>query len=200
MFDGCTSLTSVEIPNSVTRIERYAFRRCSEILIVYCYAEKVPSTYGNAFDGADIEYATLYVPANSIDAYNNGSVWSEFGTILPISEEQQEEKEKCAKPSITFKNGELTFSCMTENASIDYNYSISGTVSSGTFGDEVIKPEVTLTVNAWAKADGFETSDTATAKFDLTFSGSGNKGDVNEDGTVNISDVVKVINIMAGGD
>lgn len=116
---------------------------------------------------------------------------------LYIPDETEEEKEKCASPTIIYANGTLTFACETKDAKIEYNYTISAN-GSGTAESGGVKPKFTLTVKAWANAEGYDTSDTVTVTFESSDTGSGNKGDVNEDGAVDISDVVKVINIIAG--
>ena len=69
-------------------IGQHAFAYCSELLDVYCYAEKVPSTKSNAFDGSYPEYATLHVPDASIDSYKATAPWSGFGKIVPLTEEE----------------------------------------------------------------------------------------------------------------
>ena len=90
-FDGCSSLTSIVLPKSVEYIYRKAFANCSELTDVYCYAETLPSTDANAFDGSYVEYATLHVPANALEAYKTTAPWSSFGTIVAIEGEQPDE-------------------------------------------------------------------------------------------------------------
>ncbi len=117
-FSSCSGLTSVSIPNSVESIGSYAFAYCSELLDVYCYAENVPSTYSNAFDGSYPEYATLHVPDASIDSYKATEPWSRFGKIVGLSggEPEQPEVEKCATPVVTYVDGCLEITCETEGA------------------------------------------------------------------------------------
>ena len=117
-FRGCSGLTSVTIGSGVTSIEDYAFANCPELLDVYCYAEKVPSTESNAFDGSYPEYATLHVPDASIDSYKPKTPWSSFGKIVGLSggEPEQPEVEKCATPVVTYVDGCLEITCETEGA------------------------------------------------------------------------------------
>ena len=84
-FEACSGLTSVTIGNSVKSIGVEAFRDCLELLDVYCYAENVPSTESDAFDGSYPEYITLHVPDASIDSYKATAPWSSFGKIIPLS-------------------------------------------------------------------------------------------------------------------
>ena len=87
-FRGCRSLVSVTIPNSVTSIGDLAFYNCTSLTDVYCYAERVPTTGQDVFgqdgyyDDSPTYYATLHVPAVSIEAYMETSPWNEFGEIV----------------------------------------------------------------------------------------------------------------------
>ena len=58
---------------------------CSSLTVVYCYAERVPTTEGYAFSDSPISSATLHVPAASIDTYKKYSPWKDFGTIVALS-------------------------------------------------------------------------------------------------------------------
>ena len=81
-------MTKITIGNGVTSIGWNAFHGCSELLDVYCYAEKVASTSKDAFDGSYPEYATLHVPAASVDSYKASAPWSSFGKVVGLTEEE----------------------------------------------------------------------------------------------------------------
>jgi hypothetical protein len=85
-FNGCYHLTSVTIPNSVTSIGTYALVVNSDFTDLYCYAEEVPSTKKYAFSHSICQYATLHVPANSIEAYKNAEEWRRFGKIVALTD------------------------------------------------------------------------------------------------------------------
>ena len=87
-FYGCSGLTSVTIGSGVESIGTKAFANCSELLDVYCYAEKVPSTESNAFDGSYPENANLHVPDASVDSYKATAPWSSFGKIVALTEDE----------------------------------------------------------------------------------------------------------------
>jgi hypothetical protein len=106
-FLWCSGLTSVTIPNSVTSIGGYAFYRCSglisiyigsgvrtinekafancpELTDVYCYAENVPSTSTDAFEGSYINASSLHVPSASVDAYKAVEPWKSFKNFYTL--------------------------------------------------------------------------------------------------------------------
>ena len=213
-FNGCTALISVNIPNSVTSIDKNAFQNCSvlssvtigngvktigsnvfaqcpEIKEVYCYAKEVPTISSDTFqDSYYIKYATLYVPESSIEQYKS-SAWSQFGNIVGIT--GGNEGDKCEKPTITFlANGKIKVESATEGATCVTNITAS---NAEPLTDEEISlntPLTVYTVSAYATADGYADSDVATA----TFRWEKTANDINGDGTVNISDVIQLVNII----
>ena len=81
-------MTSVTIGSGVKSIGFWAFANCPELLDVYCYAEKVPSTESDAFNASYPEYVTLHVPDASIESYKAEAPWSGFGKIVALTEDE----------------------------------------------------------------------------------------------------------------
>lgn len=109
MFHFCTSLSSFEVPNSVTSIDDNAFAYCislKSIIIsssvtnisegifynsfalcdVYCFAENVPTASLYSFYLSSCEKATLHVPATSVNAYQAAEPWNQFKEIVALTD------------------------------------------------------------------------------------------------------------------
>ena len=84
VFYGCSNLTTVEISNSVTIIDPIAFSYCPSLTSFTNYAITPQSIVAMVFENVDLSTITLYVPAESIEAYQAADVWKEFGTIKAI--------------------------------------------------------------------------------------------------------------------
>ena len=81
-FSGCSGLTSLTIPSSVTSIGWGAFCGCSGLTSIYVYTEKLPNMGSDVFAGCDAKKCTVYVPKGTYDDY-----WlSEFGYFENIVE------------------------------------------------------------------------------------------------------------------
>lgn len=82
-FYYCSSLTSVLIGNSVTSIGGWAFSDCSALTSVTCEAITPPACEKNVFSNVD-KSIPLYVPTESIEAYQAAYGWEDFTNIQPI--------------------------------------------------------------------------------------------------------------------
>ena len=177
VFEYCSDLTSVTIPNSVTSIGEWAFAYCNgltsitigsgikyiynqafadcpELTDVYCYAENVPSTNVDAFEGSYIEYATLHVPKGCIGAYKDVKPWKNFKSIVEIVDAKVElnkteaniEKGKTLTLKATITPSDLADKSVTWKSS---NKKVATVSSSGKVkGVKVGTATITCTSNA----------------------------------------------------
>ena len=84
-FSNCSSLAEVTIGNSVTEIGNWAFSSCSGLTSIICHAANPPTIYNNTFRFCNYNSASLYVPAESLSAYQEAEYWNAFANILPIT-------------------------------------------------------------------------------------------------------------------
>jgi hypothetical protein len=93
-FYDCKNLTDITLGRGIKTLRCGSFTKCPQLSNVYCYAEDVPicnteyfSYYGKAigvFEDSFIEYATLHVPTQSLDAYKAAEPWKNFKEITNI--------------------------------------------------------------------------------------------------------------------
>ena len=118
-FYSCTYLTSVTIPSSVTSIENHVFSECSNLTLITNYAvePQAVTQYMFMINWATnhLSNCTLYVPAQSIAAYQTADVWKEFGNILPI-EGTEPTGNECSDPKI------LSWEPVEQQANMDLWY------------------------------------------------------------------------------
>ena len=163
-FNGNNTITSITIPNSVTRIGNDAFSNCENLTDVYCLATNVPYTYINPFLGSYPEYMTLHVPAEAINSYKTTKPWSSFGNIVTLDgeivEPEEPEVKICATPTISYNNGKLSFECETEGAEFTTDVTCSDI---NKFYDSEINFSATYNISVYATAAGYENSDIVNA-------------------------------------
>lgn len=88
-FNYCSGLTNITIPNSVTSISDKAFWGCTGLTSVTCLATTPPYLTNNfhyyAFPSDVTSQATLYVPMESVAAYQAAYNWQDFSQIVGIT-------------------------------------------------------------------------------------------------------------------
>ncbi len=89
-FCNCIGLTSMTIPNSVTTIGYYAFQSCCGLTSIICEATTPPTLGSNVFYIVD-KSIPLYVPAESIEAYQTANQWKDFTNIIGLDDGNEEE-------------------------------------------------------------------------------------------------------------
>ena len=182
-FYGCTDLSTIYFKGN-TRIGDCSFGGCSAItsVTIESYGFNIYNIGSSTFANS-ISNATLYVPYKRKSEFEADENWNQFKEIV------ESEWLQCAIPTITFVDGKIHFECETEG--VTFISSIIFPDSSGTNGQDIdFNSDVKISV--YATKDGYENSWTTSKTIKLRSL----KGDVNEDGEVNITDVTNVIDII----
>ena len=107
-FTACNGLKSVTIGNAVTEISVAAFSQCTALESFTCHTVTPPALVSYPFVLTNVAAATLYVPAEAMEAYQAADTWKDFGTIAAIPaqgiENVQMDEVQCTK---VIRNGQL---------------------------------------------------------------------------------------------
>ena len=121
---------------------------------IYCIT---PPSLKGSFNQGTLR-GNLYVPKGSYSDYYIAYRWGDFSHIYEM--ESDDNENKCAKPTITYSNGKLSFLCETEGVS--FNSTITNSDISSYRSNE-IQLGVTYIINVYATKTGYESSDVVTA-------------------------------------
>lgn len=159
---GCNSLTTVTLSSSLESIDYNAFADCSELRTIYLKAATPPLLDKSSFANGCYMFATLYVPKGTLSDYKNAEVWKDFVNIeeKEYSDAPVEPKSKCSTPVIYYEKGRISFSCEIEGA--EFVSEISST-DIGTYTTSEINVAAVYYISAYAKAQGYDNSEMATA-------------------------------------
>lgn len=78
---ACASLTSITLPNSLTSIGDFAFLSCIELSLVTSLPTIPPSLSASAFSYTHANL-TIKVPSQSVNAYKTATNWNYFASII----------------------------------------------------------------------------------------------------------------------
>ena len=85
-FNNSILLSSITLSATLIEIGDWAFADCLSLNTIICYAIEPPTISSNTFFGSNPIYnnPTIYVPAESVEAYKNAEHWKWFTKVLPI--------------------------------------------------------------------------------------------------------------------
>ncbi len=93
-FYRCDSLKSVTIGSSITAIGRNAFNGCNRLESLICKADTPPTMENRyVFDNDTYSRVMLYVPEESLEAYQTTDYWNMFTNILSMEHLQDDKFE-----------------------------------------------------------------------------------------------------------
>ncbi len=116
---NCSELLYIDLPSTLSSLGDNSINKCSLLNTIY---NRNPTAVdvGNNFLTMVTANITLYVPSESVEAYQSATVWRNFGTILPFSDYGSG---KCGDNlNWTFSPGDGELSISGIGDMWDYNY------------------------------------------------------------------------------
>ena len=106
-FNNSILLSSITLSATLIEISDWAFADCLSLNTIICYAIEPPTISSNTFFGSNPIYnnPTIYVPAESVEAYKNADQWKDFGQILPIEPTTDYKSQWCNKWNVMWFDG-----------------------------------------------------------------------------------------------
>ena len=164
-FSGCSSLDYFAFGSSVGTIGQEAFSDCTAMTRLISQAPIPPTCGSEALDDINKWTCTLSVSPGTLSAYQAAEQWKEFffieegnggGNIDPFTPATKQ----CAKPTIYYSDGKLSYKSETEG--VTFQYTITDTDIKSGNGDEV-QLYVTYHISVYATKSGYEDSEVAEA-------------------------------------
>lgn len=128
----------------------------TKVYNVKVYSETPPALISQ-FNRATLA-GNLFVPKGSYSTYYFAYRWGDFSHIYEMNNDGNEKK--CAKPTISYSNGKLTFNCETNG--VTYKSTITDTDITS-YNSSEVQLCATYIINVYAIKQGFNNSDVASA-------------------------------------
>ena len=190
-FSSCRNLKTVTFPNSLRYIGGYAFWGCSSLEKIVSNITDVFETGASAFDLCGD--ATLYVPHGMIDTYRALSEWNVFNIEeLPTIALSC----SCNTKGYVTVNGETAPSGAISEVDViaDENNTFIFTPKENCRLEQVILNGFDITANV--ENNALTCTIPLNSQMIVTFTYE--QGDMNNDGTIDITDVVTIVNKILG--
>lgn len=138
VFQFCENLTSIVLGSGLISIGGSAFDWCEKLSVIVSLVEtpfaipgKVPDYADFVFPNIVFDEATLFVPTGSLSLYQACNGWKDFANICEGIPSDPTNIQKVETPSISGekefqKSTQVTITCSTEGASIQYCTSADG--------------------------------------------------------------------------
>ena len=206
MLGSRFSITEHAISSSCMANGAYRF------IVTSMDGEAIPGTNGTLFtvtlqadaslkSGSKLTGTVTNIEFNTQDNHKLSFADVTFSVTIPGG------GQKCATPTIAFNKGELVFSCETED--VKYYSEVKVADAKSNEGERV-KLMPTYEISVYATKEGYIDSNVATATIgwrngkpvmegfvNVTLEEDPSKGDVNDDGGVDVADIATIIDIMA---
>lgn len=163
-FSGCSSIDYFSFGSSVKTIGQEAFSDCTAMTKLISHATTPPSCGSQALDDINKWNCTLSVPKGYVSAYQQAAQWKEFFFVVDDNGDSVDpvnpDSKKCAKPTIGYYRGKMTFNCETDG--VEFHSNITDT-DIRSYSSNEVQLSVTYNISVYATKSGYENSDVATA-------------------------------------
>lgn len=162
-FEGCTGLTSITIPSSVTSLGGNCFLNCQKLETVYFEGKYCNSHYA----GLKIPTTSIIkVPTEYLQGYKD-AFGPNYKYIYAWNPGEAGEDNKpvtqCSTPSISYESGKLMFACETTGAKYHYTITDTDIKSDALSENGEVSLSAAYNISVYATADGYKASDKAEA-------------------------------------
>ena len=195
-FSDCKGLTSITISNGVNSIGNYAFSNCTNLSTVYSKITNFFDIDKSVFSGS--ENTTLYVPKGMATTYRASTGWSVIKYIEEMPDDTPDASFllSCSNKGSVSINGSPSITSKIAAASIKENAdnTFTFTPKPSCRLEQVILNGLDITANV--ENNTLTCIIPANSQMIVTFTTE--QGDINNDGRIDISDVVSIVNKILG--